>query len=195
MKPNRIIKIFVTLGILAFIVVSCDKNNNEDPDVSFMAGSEIHQVDDNTFYTVINGVLNQVTAAGQQVVTVNLPLYNDIDSIFAAQGGKITCLTGQQVRFGVDGYAEGLVIWTGDSSSRGISHIYADYPLAEGELVTLNEEYFGEVPHSYRDPGTYTAQLVARNFRDVEHEAKEKVYSVQVVVLDPADYPYLVDLK
>lgn len=191
MKPNRIIQIFVTLGILAFIVTSCDKNRNEEPDVTFSVGSELYQVDDNTFYSVVDGELNQITASGMDVVSVNLATYNDIDSIFAAVGGKITGLVDQYIYFGVQGYAEGLVVWTGDSL-RGTSHIYADYPIAEGHLITLDEDYFGEYRYAYEEPGTYTAQLVARNWRDIEHDDKEKVYSIQVVVLDPADYPYLV---
>ncbi|MBN1180803.1 MAG: hypothetical protein JXB49_00850 [Bacteroidales bacterium] len=189
MKSINIRLIISLLGIVT-LFASCDKNNNEDVDVIFTAGSYIHQVSEGTFYKYVNSKLVQITSVDTTPVgDVNLAMYGD--TIFAQADGKITVVLGQDAFFRFDGRADGIVLYPGDSTTRGVSHIYDDWPEAIGTSIELDAENVGEAAYEYREAGVYVAKMFASNYRDIEHDRKDLVKQIEVTVIDNADFPYI----
>ena len=194
--------LIITLGL--FLLISCEQNTNDEPNVNFMAGSFIHQVSDNTFYKYANGQLSQLTVNilpdttiidTVSITSVNVPMLDDRDpttkdTVFAAVSANLVAIAGQTVIFQFDGKSDGCVIFTGDSTNN-TSHIYADHPAAIGTSVDRDEDHFGKYEYTYKSPGVYTAQMVVINYRDKESDPKEQVKSITITILDPADIPLL----
>ncbi|MBN2174863.1 MAG: hypothetical protein JW731_12075 [Bacteroidales bacterium] len=199
----KIKNIILTFFIIVACFYNCKKDENAQPNIEVSAGTRIYQQDENTFYTFISDTLFKCTPAekvkinysitGSTLTSNGLTINNMFsDNLFPIQNNEITLLSGDVVYFRFDGIADGVVLFQGDTTARGESHIYADYPFAKGESFNISaDDEMGTVTYKYSLPGNWNAVIVARNFWRTEEYPKEQILNIGIQVLDSKIYNYI----
>ena len=191
MKKYNISNILILLIISVILITGCEKEENAQPSVKFSAGSFIYTEDTTTFYKYIDSVLYKITVNDTTPASnLNIPMF--ADTIFAPVNNKITVLKGMSLFLKFEGKADGIVFFGGDSTRKGASYNYDDYPLAQGVAIELNPNTnVAEESYRYSFPGVYKAQMVATNYWETDADAKEAVKSIEVTVLDNITYNFV----
>ena len=200
MKLHNILLIIILISV-AF--TGCEKVENEMPDVVFSVGSSIYKLNETTFYKLSSDSLYKcsptdkkgfVYTLNENTLTsseLNVELFSGEDLLFPSQEGLIYTLSGKSMTFKVEGIADGIVVFYGDSTRKEI-HRYEDYPYAQGTLFVMDtENNTGIETYSYKEADTCTVTMVARNFWETDADAKEQTEDLTVIVLDKEEYSYL----
>ena len=200
MKTKYIIPIIL---ILFTCFYNCKKEENEQPNIKVFVGTQIYQQDENTFYKFVSDTLIKCTPAervkidytitGNTLTTSEITINNMFsEKLFPMQNNEITSLSGDVVYFRFDGIADGVVLYAGDTTTRGESHMYDDYPFAKGEAFNINtDEEMGTVTYKYSLPGIWDAVIIARNFWRIDADEKEQEIDIKVKVLDKTYFNYI----
>ena len=199
----KLLNILIIIILAAVTFTSCEKVENEMPDVKFSAGSLIYKVNDTTFYKMDADKLYKCSPSDTAIFSYSLDnntltsseltieLFSAVDFLFPAQNDIIYTLTGRDMSFLVEGVADGIAIYYGDSTKSEI-HKYEDFPYAQGTLFVMDTETnTGVNIYRYRDADTCSVTMVARNFWETDAEAKEQNEHLTVIVLDRDEYGYL----
>ena len=91
------------------------------------------------------------------------------------------------------GQADGVAIYTGDSTDWGYSNKYEDFPM-EVNAISMNlynNNQSAESEYTYWYTGTFTAEMVARNYWFVDAEPKEITKALTVEIIDTESVPFI----
>lgn len=176
---KHIVKILLP-GLIVLFSWACNKDYNEEVDVEFYCASK-YQFYGNSLIIVdtANNVVS-IDANGIQNTTAETLA----DTILLASK-DFTAIEGRDIFYYVKGRASGLVVYPGDSLYHLYSRVWEDYPLSEGETITLDtdsEEGLLQLDDGYSEAGEYKTVFIARNFYDPDSDPKEKIYSIDVKV-------------
>ena len=173
------------------------------PDVFFDAGTPVYMQDESTFFKFVQDTMLYMytpdtamkidfTFEGNNLRSSVLNvdgMYSE--TLFPVENNTLFTLTRNTVTFYAKGWADGVVVFYGDSI-RNESHKYSSYPLAVGDAVPINEtDSSGTVSYYYLTAGEYTATMVATNFWATEADYQEQNVTMQVIVLDKTLYPFI----
>ena len=152
---------------------ACDKNYNEEPDVTFNLANK-YQFNGSSL-TIIDTAYNLVKFDASGAMATTAPMVGDT---MMKMNSNYSSVEGDNCFIFIEGRANGLVFYPGDSTG-ATSRRYDDYPFADNDATYGIREFNRG---GYNTPGNYTAKLVATNFYDANHDPKEKVYTINVIV-------------
>lgn len=189
--------------VILLLLANACKEENIDPDAEFRAGSYLYQVDDNTYFKLQDDSLFKYTPSGKVFVEHTIDSNMNLSSselnvsgmisgeFFPDENQRIYSLLDEVVLFQAKGKADGVAVFTGDTTDDGSSNRYEDFPYAQGNTLDVyNDKQTDEVGYVYWYPDTFTATLVATNFY-YDADPKELTKTITVVIIDPATVPFI----
>lgn len=193
------------LVFLLVLAYACSKEENTNPDVEFRVGSPFYKQDDNTYFKLVDDSLFKYTPNGKVFIEHTIDADMNLssaelnvsgmlsDNMFPDENQRITCLVDYKLLFQVNGKADGVAIYTGDSTSRGLSNKYEDFPYEVNpfSLDLYNSNQSAEFEYNYWYSGTFNAEMVARNYWYIDSDPKEITKTITIEIIDPESVTFI----